>query len=195
MRPALALSELLAGFALGFLGSCADAQASLGVLDKVYEHEGDFLDALELALARVPSPSPFEFGPMDLLERTTFLQGGTPAVIGVAGVAAVPPVAPVAGVRANRALGIVGVPAIRARPGVPGVAAVAAVAAVPAVGPADLAWFHMVQVGHRVQAGANFPLRDFLLLGAIMPDSQSVAARDDPTSRVRSVVGALRLHL
>ena len=195
MRPALALSELLAGFELGFLGRCADAQASLGVLDKVYEDEADFLDALELALARMPSPSPFEFGPNDLQERTTFLQGGTPAVVGVAAQAAVPPVAAVAAVRANRALGVVGVRAVRARPGVPGVAAVAAVAAVPATGPADLVWFHMVQVGHRVQAEASFPLREFLLLGAIMLDAQNVAARADPTSRVRSVVGALRLHL
>ena len=59
MVALLNLSELLAEPTLAFVGGCADALASLGVLDKVYQHSSDFFDAYELALARAPSPSPF----------------------------------------------------------------------------------------------------------------------------------------
>ena len=55
----LALSDLTAEFTTSLLERFANAFASLGLFDRVYTNTKDLLDALEVALVRVPSPSPF----------------------------------------------------------------------------------------------------------------------------------------
>ena len=94
---------------------------SLGLLDRAHHHFQSFLNTLEVALPRVPSPSPFELGAGELEELSPFLQGGSPGIAAVAPVAAVLAQARVPAVRANAARGIVGsaaIPAVVARPAI-----------------------------------------------------------------------------
>ena len=187
IKALLTLSELLVAPSLPFLTRCADALDGLGVYDKVYKQTDKFLDAVELAVGRAPNPSPFELQAGDLVETTTFLNGGSPGVPAVAGVAAV---AAVRGVR-----GRAGVPAVRAVRAVAGVAAIPAVVAVPASGPAELRWLHLVRVEHRLQSDSACPLLRLWQLGLVVPDRLSVDARDDATSRIRDVASLIEQHL
>ena len=83
------------------MSRAADALEGLGLLDKVYQRHSAFLDAWEVALPRVPSPSPFELGAGELSEPSAFLTGGSPFIPAVAPIAAVAPVARVPAVRAR----------------------------------------------------------------------------------------------
>ena len=89
LRPLLALSELTTSFTLAYMSRAADALEGLGLLDKVYQRHSAFLDAWEVALPRVPSPSPFELGAGELSEPSAFLTGGSPLIPAVAPVAAI----------------------------------------------------------------------------------------------------------
>ena len=88
IKALLMLSELLVAPSLPFLTRCADALDGLGVYDKVYKQTDKFLDAVELAVGRAPNPSPFELQAGDLVETTTFLNGGSPGVPAVFSAAA-----------------------------------------------------------------------------------------------------------
>ena len=84
LQPLMALSELTSSFSLVYMSRAADALAGLDLLDRAHKHFHTFLDAWEVALPRVPSPSPFELGAGELEERSPFLQAGTAAVPAVA---------------------------------------------------------------------------------------------------------------
>ena len=56
LPPALPLSELTASFSPAYMSRAADALDGLGLLDRAHHHLQSFLDALEVALPRVPSP-------------------------------------------------------------------------------------------------------------------------------------------
>ena len=195
LQPALALSELTASFSLAYMSRAADALDGLGLLDRVYHHFQSFLDALEVALPRVPSPSPFELGAGELEELSPFLRGGSPGVAAVAPVAAVLGRARVPAVRANAARGIVAVAAIPAVVARPAVLGVAAVPAVPPSGPAELQWWSLVQVGHTVDKQSLFPFALFCRRGLVALDRCSPIARADATSRVRAVADSLAGYL
>jgi len=162
LQPLLALSELEAAFELIALSRFADALASLGVLDRAYLDRRAFLDAWEVALARAPSPSPFEILAGEIAVLSPFAPAGRPAVPGRAAIPAVAAVAPVVGIRASR--GPPPVVAVRAVRGVaavlpvPAVLAAAAVAASP--GPPELQWWSYVTVGHSVDRLGPFPEAD-----------------------------------
>ena len=197
LQPLLALSELEAAFELNALSRFADALASLGILERAYLDRRAFLDAWEVALARVPSPSPFEILAGEIAVRSPFALAGTPAVPGRAAILAVAAVAPVVGIRAAR-----GPPPVVAVRAVRGVAAVLPVPAVPAVaavaaspGPPELQWWSYVTVGHSVDRVGPFPLLAFATRGLMAPDRCSPAARSDPTSYVRAVGDVLARHL
>ena len=195
MAPLMASAELVSMFTLTRMGAGADALESLGVLAKVYTTTEAFLGALEVALPRLPTPSPFLLAGGEIVVPTPFLQGGSPAIAPIPAVAAVPAVVAVPAVRARRA-GPAG-PALVAVRGIPGRAAVGAVTAVPAVpavppsGPAALEWWNMVQLRRVVDTSAIFPFLDFCRRGLLALDRCSAAARDDPTSSVRAVAGML----
>ena len=94
-----AMPDLTACFTPLAMGRFADAEASLGLLDRAYHHSQDFYDALELLLSAQPSvlptPSPFELLAGDVVVPEPFLAGGspaTPAVVAVPAVAGMPPV-------------------------------------------------------------------------------------------------------
>ena len=211
--PMEAMSELTACFTPAACSRCADAEASLGLLDRVYLHTQDFYDALELLLSAQPSvlptPSPFDFAAGDLEVRSPFLTGGTAATPAVPATVAVPAVAAVAGVPArpaqparparragggNRALpAIPAVPAaraVRAVAAVPAVLATPAMPAAPAVppsGPPALLWWYLVAVGHGIDQAGVLPFLGFCRRGLLARDRCSAAARDDETSIVRAV--------
>jgi len=119
LAPQLLLSELTTCFSLAYMSRAADALASLGLLDKTFTRDKAFLDDWEVAMPRVPSPSPFEVGANELVVPSPFLQGGAPAVPAQAAVPAVPAQAAVPAVRANRAAGVAPRAAIPARPAQP----------------------------------------------------------------------------
>ena len=195
LQPALRQSELTVSFSLAYMSRAADTLDGLGLLDRAHHHFQSFLDTLEVALPRVPSPSPFELGAGDLVELSPFLQGGSPGIAAVAPVAAVLAQARVPAVRANAARGIAGsaaIPAVVARRAVLGVAAVPAV---PASGPAELEWWSLVQVGHVVDKQSLFPFALFCRRGLVALDRCSPAARADATSRVRAVADSLAGYL
>ena len=115
IAPFLGMSELLAEVTENFLSRCADALASLGVLDRTYLFNDDFMNAYEAALAHVPSPSPFAIAAVDMVERTPFATGGSPFVPAVAGAPMIPAAPPRPMVAA-----VPMVPAVAAIPAVPG---------------------------------------------------------------------------
>ena len=133
----LRMPELLVMVSLAALGRFADALEGLGLFNKAYPSTRAFLDALEMALPRCPSPSPFLLGAGELVILSAFASlavPAVPAVLGVAAVAAIPAVAAVAAVAAVLAVpGRPAVAAVPARPANRRNAAVAAVAALPAV--------------------------------------------------------------
>ena len=104
---------------LAFMQQCADGLDSLSVYDKVYHTTDVFLEAVELAVQRAPTPSPFEIGAGSLvettLETTAFFNGGTPAVVAVQGQPAVPATLARPAVRAGR--GRAAVAGVRAQAG------------------------------------------------------------------------------
>ena len=205
MAPILKSSELATSFTLVTLSNAADAWAVLEVLDRVYKDSKSFLDAAEIAMGRVPSPSPFLITPASIEIREAFLTGGTPAVPGIAGVPAIPAVAAVAAVPGTRArpasrgvaaqLAIARVPGTRARAFVPAVPAVPAVAAIPPSGPAELAWWHRVTLGDCIDRTHPLPFLSMIGRGLVALDRCSAAARSDPASRVRVVSSYLLPHL
>ena len=93
--PVEAMSDLTACFTPAAASRFADAQASLGLLDRQYSHSQDFYDTFELLLSAQPSPlltpSPFELVVGDMALRSAFATGGSPAVAAVAAVPAVLP--------------------------------------------------------------------------------------------------------
>ena len=136
----LRLPELTVMVDLVPLGRFADALEGLGLFNKAYPSSRAFLDALEMALPRCPSPSPFLLGVGELIVLSTFISLAVPAVVavlGVAAAAAIPAVVAVAAVAAVVAApatpAVPAVPAVRARNGRPAVPAIPAVPAVPAV--------------------------------------------------------------
>ena len=141
IQAMLDLSEITATFTLSFVERCCDALEGLKVFDVPLRHTSDFDDKLLPALARVPSPSPFEIGAGDLYECNAFYVAGTPAVAGVAGRAAVP-----AQGRAGRAGYI---------PRQLRVLPVAPVAAVPARDPPDLKWWSLVKIGDSLDSSSE----------------------------------------
>ena len=82
LRPLLALSELTACFTLAYMSRAADALDGLGLLDKVYLRFNAFLDAWEVALPRVPSPSPFELAHLGPSSRVVSEVGVTQPTAG-----------------------------------------------------------------------------------------------------------------
>lgn len=189
--------ELTTMITLAAMGRFADAQEGLGIFARTYTSTRAHLDALEVALPRLPQPSPFLLAPGDLILASAFVAVAVAAVAPIVGAAAVPAIAAVAAVagvaavaavpavRARAAVAAVvgrrgrpavaavaavaAVPAVRARPAVPAVAAVAARAAIPAViaipgraaiaggSPAELEWFHMLELSARVDESSVFP--------------------------------------
>ena len=193
IKALLDLSELLVAPTLTFMQQCADGMDALGVYDKVYRTTEVFIEAAELAVQRAPVPSPFEMSAGSLVETTTFLNGGAPAVAAVLGQPAVPAIRAVPAVRAGR--GRAAVRAVRAQAAQPAIAAVAGRLAVPPSGPDELRWFHLVRVGHRLDRAHSLPLLRLWQLGLVLTDRLSVAARNDATSRTRDVLGILEQHL
>ena len=133
----LRMPELLVMVSLAALGRFADALEGLGLFNKAYPSSRAFLDALEMALPRLPAPSPFLLGAGELVILSAFTSPAVPAVVavlGVAAVAAMPAVAAVAALAAVVAVpGRLAVAAVRGRAANGRNAAVAAVAAIPAV--------------------------------------------------------------
>ena len=133
----LRMPELLVMVGLAALGRFADALEGLGLFNKAYPSSRAFLDALEMALPRLPAPSPFLLGAGELAILSAFTSPAVPAVVavlGVAAVAAMPAVAAVAAFAAVVAVpGRPAVAAVRGRAANGRNAAVAAVAAMPAV--------------------------------------------------------------
>ena len=224
--------ELTTMITLAAMGRFADAQEGLGIFARTYTSTRAHLDALEVALPRLPQPSPFLLAPGDLILASAFVAVAVAAVAPIVGAAAVPAIAAVAAVagvaavaavpavRARAAVAAVvgrrgrpavaavaavaAVPAVRARPAVPAVAAVAARAAIPAViaipgraaiaggSPAELEWFHMLELSARVDESSVFPFMAFLRTGTVMLDRCAQTARANPNSLVREVVDSLR---
>ena len=198
MAPLMASVELVSVFTLVRMGAGADALESLGILSKVYTTTEAFLGALEVALPRLPTPSPFLLAGGELEVPTPFLQGGSPAIPAIHAVAAVLAVAAVPGVRARRAgaagPAVTAVRAVAGRAAVPGVAAVPAVPAVPPSGPVALEWWNMVLLRRVVDTSSIFPFLTFCRRGLLTLDSCSAAARADPTSSVRAVADMLATY-
>ena len=198
MAPLMASVELVSVFTLARMGAGADALESLGILSKVYTTTEAFLGALEVALPRLPTPSPFLLAGGELEVPTPFLQGGSPAIPAIPAVAAVLAVAAVPGVRARRAgaagPAVTAVRAVAGRAAVPGVAAVPAVPAVPPSGPIALEWWNMVLLRRVVDTSSIFPFLTFCRRGLLTLDRCSAAARADPTSSVRAVADMLATY-
>ena len=134
---AMKMPELTTTISLAAMGRFADAQEGLGIFAQIYTSSQAHLDALEVALPRAPSPSPFLLGPGDLVIASAFVAIAVAAIAPIAAVAAMPAIAAVAAVAA--VAGVAAVPGVPAQAAVAAVrargtrAAAAAVAAVPAV--------------------------------------------------------------
>ena len=114
----------------------------------------------------------------------------------VAPVAAVPAVAAVPRVPAVRARPAArGRPAVPARAAVPAIPGTPAVAAVPGHDPAELRWWSYVTLSSVYDATSELPLEAMWQRSMAAPDRTSIAARDDPASRVQAVSATLYRHL
>ena len=171
----LSLSEVTVTFNLGYLMRCADAMEGLKMFAVPLTHTSDIDDKLIPALARLPSPSPFEIRAGEMYEANAFM---VPPIVGVAGVAGV------------RAVGRRG-----QRGYVPAVRAVAAVVGVPARQPAALEWWSLVTVGDSLDRTNELPMLALLQRGMAAPDRTDVSARDNPMGRVRLLSDTLYSHL
>jgi hypothetical protein len=139
------------------------------------------------ALARAPSPSPFEIRAGELMEANPF------EVAAVAAVAAVPAIPRVPAVRARGARAAGGARA--AIPAIPGIPGIPGTPAIPARKPAELVWWSMVRAEDVIDWHHVLPLHAVWLRGLAAPDRSSVAARDDPLSQVHSTAAILYRHL
>ena len=77
----LSLSEVTVTFNLGYLMRCADAMEGLKMFAVPLTHTSDIDDKLIPALARLPSPSPFEIRAGEMYEANAFM---VPAIAAVA---------------------------------------------------------------------------------------------------------------
>jgi hypothetical protein len=174
-RAMLALSEVTVTFNLGYLMRCADTMEGLKMFSVPLTHTSDLDSKLIPALARLPSPSPFEIRAGEMYEANAFT---VPAIVAVAGVA---------GARAVGRRGQHGY--------VPAVQAVAAVVGAPARHPAELEWWSLVKVGDALDLTSEMPMLSLLQRGMAAPDRTDASARDDSMGRVQLLSNTLCSHL